>query len=97
MWTHLVHMKTATGRDLRNNFSRLEAWLAVGGTVQIRKRGESVAELRKPSRRTKAEPPMPDFIPQAISPAASNPPKAVHPARCEPENSVWGITPWRAS
>jgi antitoxin (DNA-binding transcriptional repressor) of toxin-antitoxin stability system len=55
-------MKTATVRDLRNNFSRLEAWLAEGETVEIRKRGEAIAELRKPSRRKKAEPAMPDFM-----------------------------------
>lgn len=62
MWTYFVHMKTATVRDLRNNFSRLEAWLAEGETVEIRKRGETIAELRNPSRRTKAEPAMPDFM-----------------------------------
>jgi antitoxin (DNA-binding transcriptional repressor) of toxin-antitoxin stability system len=55
-------MKTATVRDLRNNFSRLEAWLAEGETVEIRKRGETIAELRNPSRRKKAEPAMPDFM-----------------------------------
>jgi len=62
MWTYFVHMKTATVRDLRNNFSRLEAWLAEGETVEIRKRGETIAELRNPSRRKKAEPAMPDFM-----------------------------------
>jgi antitoxin (DNA-binding transcriptional repressor) of toxin-antitoxin stability system len=55
-------MKTATVRDLRNNFSRLEAWLAEGETVEIRKRGETIAELSKPPRRQKTEPPMPDFM-----------------------------------
>lgn len=55
-------MKTATVRDLRNNFSRLEAWLAEGETIEIRKRGETVAELHKPSHKKKAEPPMPDFM-----------------------------------
>lgn len=55
-------MKTATVRDLRNNFTRLEAWLAEGETIQIRKRGETVAELHKPSRRRKTEPLMPDFM-----------------------------------
>jgi len=55
-------MKTATVRDLRNNFSRLEAWLAEGETVEIRKRGETIAELRQPARRQQKEPPMPDFM-----------------------------------
>ncbi len=54
-------MKTATVRDLRNNFSRLEAWLAEGETIQIRKRGETVAELHRPKRRTTPSRPMPDF------------------------------------
>ena len=54
-------MKTATVRDLRNNFSRLEAWLAEGETIEIHKRGETIAELRKPSHKKKAELPMPDF------------------------------------
>jgi antitoxin (DNA-binding transcriptional repressor) of toxin-antitoxin stability system len=54
-------MKTATVRDLRNNFSRLEAWLAEGETVEIRKRGETIAELRQPAPHKNAKLPMPDF------------------------------------
>jgi len=38
-------MKTATVRDLRNDFSSLEAWLAEGETIQIEKRGTPVALL----------------------------------------------------
>ena len=38
-------MKTATVRDLRNNFSKLEAWLGDGESVRIEKRGEPVALL----------------------------------------------------
>ena len=38
-------MKTATVRDLRNNFSVLETWLAEGEQIQIRKRGQPVAML----------------------------------------------------
>ena len=38
-------MKTATVRDLRNNFARLEAWLRDGEDVRIEKRGEPVALL----------------------------------------------------
>jgi len=45
MWTHNVHMKTATVRDLRNNFAKLEAWLNNGEEVCIEKRGEPVALL----------------------------------------------------
>lgn len=45
MWTYFVHMKTATVRDLRNNFSILEAWLAEGESIRIEKRGSPVAVL----------------------------------------------------
>ncbi len=38
-------MKTATVRDLRNDFASLEAWLAEGETIQIVKRGKPVALL----------------------------------------------------
>lgn len=38
-------MKTATLRDLRNDFSSLEAWLAEGETIRIEKRGKPVAFL----------------------------------------------------
>ncbi|MGB0743093.1 MAG: type II toxin-antitoxin system Phd/YefM family antitoxin [Opitutales bacterium] len=43
-------MKTATLRDLRNNFAKLESWLAEGQQVKILKRGEPVAVLRRPSK-----------------------------------------------
>lgn len=45
MWTYYVPMKTATVRDLRNDFGRLEAWLAEGETIKIEKRGMPVALL----------------------------------------------------
>jgi len=38
-------MKTATIRELRNNFSRLFKWLEKGETIEIIKRGKAVAEL----------------------------------------------------
>lgn len=61
MWTQNVHMKTATVRDLRNNFAKLEAWLSDGEKVCIEKRGEPVAMLtamrRPPGKKVK----MPDF------------------------------------
>ena len=54
-------MKTATVRDLRNNFAMLEAWLSDGEQVCIEKRGEPVAMLtamhRKPAKKVKN----PDF------------------------------------
>lgn len=38
-------MKTATLRDLRNDFSSLQAWLDEGETIRIEKRGTPVAFL----------------------------------------------------
>ncbi|MCI0744173.1 MAG: hypothetical protein L0Y58_02105 [Verrucomicrobia subdivision 3 bacterium] len=38
-------MKTATVRDLRNNFSRVSRWIAKGETVQIVKRGRPFARV----------------------------------------------------
>ena len=38
-------MKTATIRDLRNEFARVSKWLAKGETVQIVKRGKPFADL----------------------------------------------------
>ena len=38
-------MKTATVRELRNDFSRLSKWLAKGETIEILKRGKPVADL----------------------------------------------------
>ena len=45
MWTYFVHMKTATVRDLRNSFSKLEAWLAEGEQICIEKRGKPIGVL----------------------------------------------------
>ena len=38
-------MKTATIRDLRNEFARLSKWLDKGETVQIVKRGKPFARV----------------------------------------------------
>jgi antitoxin (DNA-binding transcriptional repressor) of toxin-antitoxin stability system len=35
-------MKTATVRDLRNNFARLSVWIDAGQEIQITKRGEVI-------------------------------------------------------
>jgi antitoxin (DNA-binding transcriptional repressor) of toxin-antitoxin stability system len=42
-------MKTATLRDLRNHFHKLEAWLEEGESVEISRRGQPVAVLTRPS------------------------------------------------
>lgn len=49
-------MKTATVRQLRTQFPRIESWLAEGETVTITKRKKVVAELRAPQPTKK-----PDF------------------------------------
>lgn len=38
-------MKTATIRDLRNDFGRLSKWLEKGETVQLLKRGKPFARV----------------------------------------------------
>ena len=53
-------MKTATVRELRNEFAKLEAWLSEGEEICIEKRGQAIAML---SPMTRGEKPflMPDF------------------------------------
>ena len=41
----MVHMKTATVRELRNDFPRIEAWVNEGESVNISKRGRVIATL----------------------------------------------------
>jgi antitoxin (DNA-binding transcriptional repressor) of toxin-antitoxin stability system len=41
----MTHMKTATVRELRNEFPRIEAWVNEGETVSITKRGKAIATL----------------------------------------------------
>jgi antitoxin (DNA-binding transcriptional repressor) of toxin-antitoxin stability system len=54
-------MKTATLRDLRNNFAKLEAWLANGEEIQIEKRGQPVALLKPLAGNAPQKVKMPDF------------------------------------
>ena len=61
MWTCHVHMKTATVRDLRNNFSKIEAWLGNGEKVRIDKRGRAVAMISAMPRTGSTAVKMPDF------------------------------------
>jgi len=48
-------MKTATVRDLRNNFARVSNWLSAGESIQIIKRG-------KPFARVLPEPKLKSFL-----------------------------------
>jgi antitoxin (DNA-binding transcriptional repressor) of toxin-antitoxin stability system len=61
MWTFYVHMKTATVRDLRNNFAKLESWLAEGETIEIRRRNRSVGRLMPPERAEAVQEPKVDW------------------------------------
>lgn len=57
-------MITIPLRDLRNNFSKLEAWLAEGESIQIKKCGELIAlltSLKNVSAHRKLKTRMPDF------------------------------------
>ena len=56
-------MKTATVRDLRYDFPKLEAWLAGGEEILITKHSKPVAKISRPPAEgagTKL-PPLPDF------------------------------------
>ena len=54
-------MKTATIRDLRYDFAKLEGWLRSGEEIQITKHNKPVATLLKAKPVTKVPPPLPDF------------------------------------
>lgn len=41
----MSHMKTATVRELRNDFPRIEAWVHEGESINISKRGKVIAML----------------------------------------------------
>jgi antitoxin (DNA-binding transcriptional repressor) of toxin-antitoxin stability system len=56
-------MRTATVRQLRTAFPKLESWVAAGETVSITKRKKVVAELHPPKR------PKPDFAKRFAIPA----------------------------
>ncbi len=55
-------MKTATVRDLRYDFPKIEAWLAGGEEVLITKHSKPVAKLSGATTAEEAKlPPLPDF------------------------------------
>jgi antitoxin (DNA-binding transcriptional repressor) of toxin-antitoxin stability system len=53
-------MKTVTVRDLRNNFSKVEAWLGEGEEIRIEKRGKPIGYLSA-SRKKKSLVPKGDW------------------------------------
>jgi antitoxin (DNA-binding transcriptional repressor) of toxin-antitoxin stability system len=66
-------MKTATVRDLRNEFGRLSKWLERGETVQIVKRGKPFARVvPEPTAKTfvgacRSSVPLPDDLDDPVN------------------------------
>lgn len=54
-------MKTATVRDLRYSFPKIEAWLAAGEEVLITKHSKPLARLVPGAGEKKELPPLPDY------------------------------------
>jgi antitoxin (DNA-binding transcriptional repressor) of toxin-antitoxin stability system len=54
-------MKTATVRDLRYDFPKIEAWLAGGEEILITKHSKTIAKLSAEHRSSGPLPPLPDF------------------------------------
>lgn len=52
----MYHMKTATVREIRNEFPRIEAWVHEGESVNISKRGKVIARLIPVTAATDGEP-----------------------------------------
>jgi len=57
----MFHMKTASVRDLRQNFARILAWIEAGDEVAITLRRQAVARLVPWPRKKAAKRPMPDI------------------------------------
>jgi prevent-host-death family protein len=55
-------MKTATVRELRNEFSKLEAWMQEGEQIEIVKRGRPIARLVPASKSSRRKLVKPDFM-----------------------------------
>ena len=55
----MYHMKTASVRDLRYDFAKIERLLIQGGEVQITKRRKVIAKLVPEKRHVRPE--LPDF------------------------------------
>lgn len=57
----MFHMRTASVRDLRQNFPRILEWIDSGEEVAITKRNRRVARLVPCSKRGEAKRQMPDI------------------------------------
>ncbi len=54
-------MKTATVRDLRYDFPKIEAWLASGEEILITKHSKPIGRFTPETSAEKPLPPLPDF------------------------------------
>jgi antitoxin (DNA-binding transcriptional repressor) of toxin-antitoxin stability system len=54
-------MKSVTVRDLRNSFSKLEAWLSEGESIRIERRGQPIGLLTPWRPDAALQPAKPDF------------------------------------
>ena len=57
----MFHMKTASVRDLRQDFARVLSWIEAGEEVAITRRRQAVARLIPWPRRKASKRPMPDI------------------------------------
>jgi antitoxin (DNA-binding transcriptional repressor) of toxin-antitoxin stability system len=57
----MFHMKTASVRDLRQNFARILGWLQAGEEVAITLRRQAVATLVPTVQKKRGKRPMPDL------------------------------------
>jgi antitoxin (DNA-binding transcriptional repressor) of toxin-antitoxin stability system len=57
----MFHMKTASVRDLRQDFARILAWIEAGEEVAITMRRQAIARLIPWPEKKAAKQPMPDI------------------------------------
>ena len=55
----MLHMKTASIRDVQHNLAKILLWIGAGDSVTITKRNKPVAEIKPLSKKQKLE--RPDF------------------------------------
>ncbi len=53
----MYYMKTATIRDLKHDFSRIEAWIHQGEKIQVSKRGVPLMEISPMKKSTQEDNP----------------------------------------
>jgi antitoxin (DNA-binding transcriptional repressor) of toxin-antitoxin stability system len=57
----MIHMKTASVRDLRQDFPRILAWIEAGEEIAITMRRQPIARLVPLPRKKRAKGPIPDI------------------------------------